>query len=193
MREDASNRSLGETLIIRSAGRDDIADLQMIESSAAELFRDSPYPELADFPPMSSEAYEMAFATGDPVFVAEIMPQDQTNAKGSAFHKAGFAFCVTKDDGMHLKELSVHRSFQQRGIGKALIGAILQEAKARGAAFVSLTTYADLPWNGPFYRKQGFVQLNHEDMPMFLRTILQKEILHGANVRTRCAMRLALI
>ena len=36
--------------------------------------------------------------------------------------------------------------------------------KGRETARVSLTTYLDVPWNGPWYRKHGFVEVNAEQI-----------------------------
>nr|WP_321442723.1 GNAT family N-acetyltransferase [uncultured Cohaesibacter sp.] len=175
---------------VRAASYTDIADLQAIERSAAQLFARSPYPELAGFSPISSLVYGQAFSNRHPIWLAEVcLAETPAHPHGA---KAGFAYCVPLGDGLHLQELSVHGDFQRRGIGGALLSAVIDKAKARSAAFLSLTTYADIPWNGPFYRRHGFEQLTADSMPQSLRDILDQEIRSGANEATRCVMRLDL-
>ncbi len=44
-------------------------------------------------------------------------------------------------------------STRRRGIGSALVRAAMDEARALGFDRLSLCTYRDVPWNGPFYRR----------------------------------------
>jgi hypothetical protein len=48
------------------------------------------------------------------------------------------------------------RAHQGLGIGRALIAAAEAQAAADGHAEVTLTTYLEVPWNAPFYRRLGF-------------------------------------
>ena len=41
----------------------------------------------------------------------------------------------------------------RQGIGSALVRAAMREAWELGYDRLSLTTYRDLPWNGPFYAR----------------------------------------
>lgn len=181
-----------KAIIVREASYEDIGDLQEIERSAAQLFQQSPYPELAGFAPISSLIYGQAFSQRHPIWIAESTLPDAHDQPHKARRSAGFAYCLPLDDGLQLQELSVHGDFQRRGIGQALLLAVIDKAKARSAAFLSLTTYADIAWNGPFYRRHGFEQLAADRLPQSLCEILDKEILSGANEATRCVMRLDL-
>jgi hypothetical protein len=35
-------------------------------------------------------------------------------------------------------------------LGRQLIAAVVDWARARGATALTLTTFADIPWNGPY-------------------------------------------
>lgn len=70
----------------------------------------------------------------------------------------GFAVLEQLDGAVHLEQLSVHPAHGRRGIGGALVEAAVDEARAVGADRVTLCTYADVPWNGPFYARHGFVE-----------------------------------
>jgi len=55
--------------------------------------------------------------------------------------------------------LSVRPSSMRRGIGTALVRAVCDWAQAAGQTELTLCTFADVPWNGPFYAGLGFVEL----------------------------------
>jgi GNAT superfamily N-acetyltransferase len=59
----------------------------------------------------------------------------------------------------HLEQLAVHPDHGRRGIGTALVEAVCAEAAARGFDRVTLRTFADIAWNGPFYARLGFTEL----------------------------------
>lgn len=61
--------------------------------------------------------------------------------------------------GAHLELLAVRTASTRQGIGAALVEAACAEAAARGHAELTLTTYADVPWNGPWYRRLGFAEV----------------------------------
>ncbi len=69
----------------------------------------------------------------------------------------GFAFARRVGAGLHLEEMDVRPSFGRRGIGTRLLLQACAAAARDGAAWVSLTTFAHLPWNAPFYARRGFV------------------------------------
>lgn len=69
----------------------------------------------------------------------------------------GFAHLIELDDGSaHLEQLSVHPRAQRRGLGRTLLRAVFGIVRDRGLERVTLTTYADVPWNAPFYARLGF-------------------------------------
>ena len=175
---------------IRPATLRDIAELPVIEISAAQLFRQSPYEELADFDPISEDRFKHHLERQAPLFVAEASLEDQLSGIEGETRPVGFAMADQLGNGLHLYELSVHAAFQRRGIGRALLAAVLAHAQTRQAEFVSLTTYRDIAWNAPFYESHGFRHVTHSDLPIQLRQILNAEILAGACEQTRCIMKL---
>lgn len=68
----------------------------------------------------------------------------------------GFARALELGDTLHLEQLSVHPEYARRGIGAALVRAVLADAAARDFRAVTLRTFADVPWNAPFYERHGF-------------------------------------
>jgi ribosomal protein S18 acetylase RimI-like enzyme len=67
---------------------------------------------------------------------------------------------VEEVDGLaHIEELAVLPSHMRRGIGSALLEAACAWADGAGYPAITLITYADVAWNGPFYAARGFVEV----------------------------------
>jgi GNAT superfamily N-acetyltransferase len=66
-------------------------------------------------------------------------------------------------DGAHLDQLSVHPEHGRRGIGRTLLRAGIGWAEAHDFRELTLATYRDVPWNGPFYASEGFVEIAPAD------------------------------
>ena len=66
-------------------------------------------------------------------------------------------------DGAHLEQLSVRPEYGRRGIGRSLLRAGIEWARAHDYDELTLTTYRDVPWNGPFYASEGFVEISPAD------------------------------
>lgn len=75
----------------------------------------------------------------------------------------GFAHVVDLDAHAHLAQISVHPDHGRRGVGTALLEAAAERATLKGHGSLTLTTYADLPWNAPFYARHGFVEFAPDD------------------------------
>jgi GNAT superfamily N-acetyltransferase len=67
-----------------------------------------------------------------------------------------FAYADHLDSHLHVHQIAVHPAHARQGMGSALMAAVF--ARAEGAG-VTLTTFRDVPWNGPWYAKLGFVEL----------------------------------
>jgi len=80
----------------------------------------------------------------------------------------------------------------RRGLGRALLGAVVAWAEQRGFPSVTLTTFRHLPWNAPFYAAQGFRALPDQHLPAGLARLLAAEAEAGLDPSKRVAMRLDL-
>jgi len=72
----------------------------------------------------------------------------------------GFTHVLELDGHWHLEQIAVDPAHGRQGIGAALLEATHGELVVRGAREVTLTTYADVPWNAPFYARHGYVELD---------------------------------
>ena len=61
-------------------------------------------------------------------------------------------------DLAHLEQLSVHPDHTRRGLGRSLLRAAVEWAASHGYDELTLCTYRDVAWNGPFYASEGFVE-----------------------------------
>ncbi|MEU8076989.1 GNAT family N-acetyltransferase [Catellatospora citrea] len=100
----------------------------------------------------------------------------------------GFARLGRVDGQAHLEQLSVHPDHSGRGVGTALLDAACDWAARSGHREVTLTTFADIAWNGPFYAGRGFIPVT--DPGPGLREIRRHESALGLDaLGPRIAMR----
>ena len=154
--------------------------LPAIERSASELFRHDPQLAWLTDAEVLDAAQHMSAIKQAYVWVAE------------STELAGFLRAVKIDQHLHIEELSVSQRFQGQGMGRALVSAAIEHARALRLNAVTLTTFRDLTWNAPFYQRIGFVELNPSKTDHHLREALQAEIAHGFPADRRCAMALPL-
>lgn len=161
---------------IRPARPEDAAALPAIEHSAAQMFRQAPGLEwLANGDVMDQAAHERLIRQGT-VWVA-VAADDRP---------VGFLSAEPCADALHIWELSVHADWQRLGLAKQLLHSAATWARAQGWPALSLTTFADLPWNAPAYARQGFALLHTP--PPRLQALLDAEAAHGLPAARRVAM-----
>lgn len=68
----------------------------------------------------------------------------------------GFARVDEVGGQAHLEQLSVHPDSAGRGIGRSLLAAAIDRARSAGYNAMTLCTFADIPFNAPFYASCGF-------------------------------------
>jgi ribosomal protein S18 acetylase RimI-like enzyme len=87
----------------------------------------------------------------------------------------GFLRLEVVDGHAHLGQLSVLPEYGRMGIGTSLVAAACDWARQRGHRLITLTTFADIPFNAPFYRRLGFRQLGEEEIGPELRQVISDE------------------
>jgi GNAT superfamily N-acetyltransferase len=75
----------------------------------------------------------------------------------------GFARLDALAGGAHLEQLSVAPDQGRRGTGRALLRAACAWTADNGYPELTLATYRDVPWNGPFYASEGFAEIGPVD------------------------------
>jgi len=164
---------------VRRATDEDCPHLPEIERSSGELFRHEPGLEwIADDTVQSVEQHRALLATGL-ALVAEV----------DGFGLTAFLNGEPAADALHIWQIAVHHDQQRRGLGRTLINSAQDYAADRGINALTLTTFRDIAWNEPFYRKLGFVTLEEAELSPRLRAILTAEGRAGMPLARRCAMR----
>lgn len=103
--------------------------------------------------------------TGDPLAAPGVDGRDRIGepgfllVTGEVGAPTGFAHVTYVDGFAHLAQLSVLPERTRQGLGSALVREAKREAWFAGFDRLSLTTYRDLPWNGPFYARLGFAEV----------------------------------
>ena len=105
----------------------------------------------------------------------------------------GFVHVLVIDANAHLEQISVLPDHMRQGIGAQLVRAAMAEARAMGFRRLSLCTYRDVPWNGPFYAGLGFAEVDEGQQAPYERLIREHEREIGLDVDgVRCVMSVAL-
>jgi len=166
---------------IEQAKPEYLAALPAIESAAANVFPAGMIPDEAKNYVLSLEAFENALV--QKLLWLAITADNQP---------AGFALATVdnNDKSAMLAELDVLPNHQQRGLGKALVQTVIEWARSEGFKSLSLTTFCNVPWNAPFYKKLGFRYLLEKELTATLITILNKE--EEIGLKDRVAMRIDL-
>ncbi|HEX3785629.1 MAG TPA: GNAT family N-acetyltransferase [Pseudonocardiaceae bacterium] len=126
----------------------------------------------------------------------DLPPDDPANALlaaeqvlvASAPHPVGFAMLTTMDGDAHLGELAVHPAYGRRGIGGRLLSGSCDWAREHGFTAITLTTFAAVPWNAPWYAARGFTELPEQDWGPDLHEQWAEEKAAGIIVAPRVAM-----
>lgn len=71
----------------------------------------------------------------------------------------------------------------------ALIDHLERWAARRGLPALTLTTFADVAWNGPYYERLGFRRLAEGELPPGLRAVCAAESARGLDRWPRVCMR----
>jgi GNAT superfamily N-acetyltransferase len=164
--------------MLRPATSADIGAMQALEVDAGRRFRDIGMDEIADDDPPAIDLLEAHIANGSAWVV--------TDTDGQAL---GYAVASMVDDEGHLDQVSVAEHAGRRGVGTALTDEVCAWSRNRGAMAVTLTTFRDVAFNGPYYASLGFVVADEIDCGPELRAIRQNEHDLGLDIAPRIAMR----
>jgi len=131
--------------LIRPPTRAELPALRRIERQAGRAFLAIGMEAVASMPPPSLGELDEHRAAGR-AFVA---------VDGEEQPVAYLQWSVV-DGSAHVDQVSVAPSRARRGIGAALIDHLASRSLREGREAVTLTTFRDVPWNAPYYRRLGF-------------------------------------
>lgn len=130
----------------RSARLDEIETIRTLERASAQRFVGL-MDALADDEPSPASILAIRIADGGLVVAME---------EGTI---AGFAMFRRVEARAYVEQLDVLPAFAGRAIGAALLDEVAARARAAGLEGLSLSTFREVPWNAPYYRRLGFVEV----------------------------------
>jgi GNAT superfamily N-acetyltransferase len=151
------------TFVVRKASIQDIALLEAVELKAAERFNTEKLLASLAKRTVHLSQLQAAQAAGT-LWVAS----------AEDYVIVGFLLAEVLDNNLHVSEMSVVPSHGRQGIGSALLDAATTHALTTSRR-VSLTTFATVPWNGPFYAQRGFREMSKGEIGAGLAARLQQE------------------
>lgn len=171
---------MGQTQVsyaISPALREDIDALISIDLAAGQLFATTGLitgDALLDHVPAT--VFEQAIDSGD---VYKLHAPLGT--------PVGFILVSRRGGTLYLDQISVHPDHGRQGFGTRLMQHVCTLAKQRKLKLVTLSTFRDVPWNGPFYRKLGFRELAREEMADWMLELERIQAL-SLDITLRCFM-----
>jgi GNAT superfamily N-acetyltransferase len=100
----------------------------------------------------------------------------------------GYVIFEEVDDNAHIEQITVRPDEQGRGVGRALLDRVVIWASETGHPAITLTTYAEVPWNQPLYEHLGFLLLAADEAGHELQAIREAERLRGLDISPRVCM-----
>jgi len=175
-------RSLGQnpgmSPTVRLAREGDLERLREIERLAGRLFAEIGMTLVAEDEPASVEELR-AFVAEGRSFVAE--------APDLPGVPAGYLLVAEVDGVAHLEQVSVDPVYTGQQLGRLLVEQAVAWARDHDYPAITLTTFTDVAWNGPWYTRLGFSAV--EPLTPGLRAIMDHEKTHGLDRWPRAAMR----
>ena len=168
------------SLQIRLAQQRDIVHLMAVERSAAQLFRQQPeWRFIAEGEVMAPQQHA-AFIAERREWLAE---SDNGECAGFIAVQVQGRLAHRRIVGRrHLAAAGRRPSPDRRGGGRG---------QTAGAGRLTLTTFIEVPWNAPYYRRLGFRPLEDARLTA-LRRHLDEDLAHGFAAGSRCAMEFTL-
>ncbi|WP_280401371.1 GNAT family N-acetyltransferase [Nocardia carnea] len=100
----------------------------------------------------------------------------------------GYLIVSILDGNAHIDQVSVLPEFRGQRIGRRLIDRAVRWAAGRGLPAITLTTFTEVAWNGPYYRRLGFRYLRPGEETPGLRAVRAAEAAHGLDRWPRAGM-----
>jgi GNAT superfamily N-acetyltransferase len=161
---------------IRPPRTDELEALRTIEREAGRPFAAIGMADIAAHEPPSVEELEAHRAAGR-LFVAV----------DGGDRPAAYLLSAVVDGCAHVEQVSVDPAHAGQRLGAGLIDHL--EALAGNRPALTLTTFRDVPWNAPYYRRLGFVTIEPRDHGPELAALVAREAAAIPGDAPRVAMR----
>ncbi|MFM0644092.1 GNAT family N-acetyltransferase [Paraburkholderia bryophila] len=165
-------------VIFRFAAPPDANAIRAIEFEAGQRFASVGLTGIADAPPMDIERVESKIAAREIIVAVDA---DAT--------RVGFVMFEPQATRIYIQELDVLTSHAGQRIGAALIEQVAQHALDRQLTQLILSTYREVPWNAPYYRRLGFRDIEAAELDAHLIERRDAHIARGLDESKRVFMR----
>ena len=166
------------TYRIRAPRADELPAFDTIEEDADQRFLDVGLPVEVDLDTLPLAVLEEARRDGR----AWVAADDEDRP-------VGFAVVILLDGQPHLEQVSVLAAHGRRGLGRRLVETAVAWARATGAPSITLSTFRDVAWNGPFYASCCFRTLAEAELSPALVALREHERRIGLPLEARVVMR----
>lgn len=163
---------------IRIARTDEIDRLRSIGIEADRRYLQSRHPEFCDGTSIPPAVAEKAISEGRLwVSVCDQVP-------------VGWVYVSRLDNEYCVGQISVITAYGRRGIGTGLLHQAHANARQRGEKSIIVATQLDVPWNGPWYAREGYVVLQTSEWSIMMLAEARRQAANGLDWTDRAFMRL---
>ncbi|MEQ8300833.1 MAG: GNAT family N-acetyltransferase [Hyphomonas sp.] len=170
-------QTLPEDYSITRSAADEIPALIAIDLAAGALFAETGL--------LSDDA--LADHVPEEVFEHALEENDLIVARDPKGRPVGFALTSQRGGTLYLDQISVDPGHGRKGLGRALIARLVEEARERKLRCITLSTFRDIAWNGPYYRTLGFREIPQAKIADWMRD-LEKVQATSLDISKRCFM-----
>lgn len=164
---------------IRPACLEDLQTIQAIERASAQRFL-GVMDALAHDEPSPLELLAARQEAGG-LLVAEVLAGEKPTL-------AGFVMFRLLEHSFYIEQIDVAPAFERQRIGATLIDAVARRAGDAGLARLTLSTFREIPWNAPYYRRLGFIDIAETDLTPGLVAVRREHLARGLDETARVFM-----
>lgn len=170
------------SVTFRFAAPHDAHAVRTIEFEAGQRFVSVGMAGIADAPPMQVDLVNRKIAA-----------QQIVVAVAAGETCVGFVMFEPQATRLYVQELDVLTAYAGQRIGAALIEQVAQLARAQQLTQLTLSTYREVPWNAPYYRRLGFREIEEAELDAALIERRNAHIARGLDESKRVFMRRDLV
>jgi len=160
----------------RAARVEDIDAIRSIERASAQRFLGL-MDALAADEPTPAQILRARIAAGGLL----VAPDDRDQP-------VAFVMVRPVEARLYVEQIDVLPAVGRRGFGAGLLAAAGARALAGGLQGLSLSTFREVPWNAPYYRRLGFVDVADAALTPGLQAIRREHIARGLDEDARVFM-----
>lgn len=163
-------------ITLRDARADEVEAIRAIEHAAAQRFSAIGMTGLDD----PAEPHEVARAIAGGQLIVACEAGDTP---------VGYVSFRDVDGWAYIAQIDVLPAHGGQRIGASLLDAVDARAAVLGLRGLVLSTFRDIPWNGPYYARLGFREIADAEMSEALLEIRAEHISWGLDETRRAFMR----